>query len=109
MAFTVETDHKPLVPLLTIKDLSQIPVRILRMRLRMMRYSPSFQHVPGTQNWLADALIRAPCEQPSDKEIVFVDELVSSATNLAPKNSQLEEIRTEQKRDEVLREVIRYC
>ena len=109
MAFTVETDHKLLVPLMTIKDLSQIPARILRMRLRMMRYSPSFQHVPGTQNQLADALSRAPCEQPSDKEIVFVDELESSATNLFPKNSQLEEIRTEQKRDEVLREVIRYC
>ena len=40
LRFILETDHKPLVPLLTTTDLSKIPPCILRFRLRMMRYNP---------------------------------------------------------------------
>jgi len=36
LRFTPETDHKPLVPLLTTTDLSKMPPRILRFRLRIM-------------------------------------------------------------------------
>ena len=34
--FTVETDHKPLVPLMSSKQLDCLPPRILRFRLRLM-------------------------------------------------------------------------
>ena len=34
----LETDHKPLVPLLSHKGLDSLPPRILRFRLRLMRY-----------------------------------------------------------------------
>ena len=33
----LETDHKPLIPLLGIKDLDQLPPRILRFRLCLDR------------------------------------------------------------------------
>jgi len=36
LRFTLETDHKPLVQLLTTTGLSKLPPRILRFRLRMM-------------------------------------------------------------------------
>ena len=47
MSFTLETDHKPLVPLLSTTDLDKMPPRVLRFRLRMMRFSPVVIHVQG--------------------------------------------------------------
>ena len=55
--FLLETDHKPL---LSSKDLDNLPPRILRFRLRMMRFEYSIVHVPGKYLYTADALSRAP-------------------------------------------------
>ena len=56
MQFILETDHKPLVPLLSTTDLSKKPPQILRFRLRMMRVSPELRHVPRKFQVTADAL-----------------------------------------------------
>ena len=45
--FQIETDHKPLVPLLSAKPLDQLPIRVQRFRLRMMRFDYVITHVPG--------------------------------------------------------------
>lgn len=55
LSFTLETNHKPLVPLLTTTALSKMPPRILRFRLRMTRYNPYVLHVPGKRQISADA------------------------------------------------------
>ena len=47
MNFTVETDHKPLIPLLSTKQLNSLPPRVLRFRLRMDRFDFNITHVPG--------------------------------------------------------------
>jgi hypothetical protein len=60
MKFTIETDHKPLVPLLGSKNLDSLPPRILRFRLRLARYDYTITHVPGKLLYTADALSRAP-------------------------------------------------
>ena len=57
-AFEIETDHKPLVQLLGVKDLSGLPLRVQRFRLRLMRYSYDIFHTPGTEMFLADLLSR---------------------------------------------------
>ena len=44
MHFRVETDL-PLVPLLSTKLLDELPIRIQRFRMRLMRYSFSIAHV----------------------------------------------------------------
>ena len=58
--FHIETDHKPLVPLLGTKDLDHLPPRVLRFRLRLARFQYSISHVPGQHLYTADALSRAP-------------------------------------------------
>ena len=42
MRFQIETDHKPLIPLLSCKHLDNLPPRILRFRLRLNRFDYSF-------------------------------------------------------------------
>ena len=44
--FVMETDHKPLVPLLSTKNIDNFPPRILRFRLRL---ALQFQHCPRTR------------------------------------------------------------
>ena len=56
--FEIETDHKPLVQLLGVKDLSGLPLRVQRFRMRLMRYRYDIFHTPGTEMFLADLLSR---------------------------------------------------
>ena len=56
--FQIETDHKPLVPLLGNKDLSQLPLRVQRFKMRLMRYDFDIFHSPGSQMFIADNLSR---------------------------------------------------
>jgi len=56
----VETDHKPLVSILGEKDLTSLPIRVQRFKLRLMRYDFEIFHTPGSKMYLADALSR-PC------------------------------------------------
>ena len=56
----VEFDHKPLIPLLNSKNLDTLPARVLRFRLRLMRFDYVIHHVPGKSLYTADALSRVP-------------------------------------------------
>jgi hypothetical protein len=58
LTFTIETDHKPLIPLLGMKNLNSLPPRILRFRLRLDRFSYAIVHVPGKEMHTADASVR---------------------------------------------------
>ena len=102
--FVLETDHKPLVALLGSKSLDELPARIQRMRMRMMRFSYSVVHAPGKLLYTADTLSRAPLGGTTvqDQEMMsdilaFVDLVVDGlpATDL-----RLEQIRTHQQEDE---------
>jgi len=59
LKFHVQTDHKPLVPLLSTKRLDELPLRVQRFRMRLMRFQFSISHVPGK------SLITARCSVPS--------------------------------------------
>ena len=54
--YTTETDHKPLVPLLSTKNLEELPIRVQRFCLRLMRFTYTIVHVPGKNLCTADAL-----------------------------------------------------
>ena len=74
--FTIESNHKPLIPLLGTKRLDSLPPRVLHFRLRMAHYHYSIIHVPGKFLYIADTLSRAPlhtlhCE-PLQREVESV-------------------------------------
>ena len=47
----IETDHKPLVPLFGSKNLDELPPRILRFKMRLMKYSFTIIRVPVPGKW----------------------------------------------------------
>ena len=70
LQFHIQTDHKPLVPLFSSKDLEELPVRVQRFRMRMMRFNFTISHVPGKELTIADALSRAPVSTPSSQKLL---------------------------------------
>ena len=83
--FLIESDHKPLIPLLNTKHLDCLPPRILRFRLRLAKFDYTVSHVPGKLLYAADALSRAPTSSvtPEDDSLqddaeLLVDTMVTS-------------------------------
>lgn len=113
MSFTVETDHKPLVPLLNTTELWKMPPRIQRFRLRLMRYNAKFTHVAGKEQTTADALSRAPASSPTRADIHFLDETTAHAQQhiqaLPASSQKLQEICDSQKADPEISQIREYC
>eukprot|EP00731_Ephydatia_muelleri_P006180 Em0003g428a len=111
--FTIETDAKPLIPLLSTKHLDSLPPRILRFRLRMARYDYSIEHKPGKQLFTADTLSRAPCPTATadnsipDSEVELFVEALTSSTPIT--KSLLERYRSAQQTDPVCTALRQFC
>ena len=111
--FNVETDHKPLVPLLYTKALDQLPAIVQRFRLRMMRFDYSITHVPRVELKIADVLSRSPVSSTfaeddnfQNKVNAYVDMLVQ---NLPVTERRLQEILTVQDTDPTCSQLKSYC
>ena len=109
LRFTLETDHKPLVPLVTTTDLSKMPPQILQFGLQMMWYNPEVLHVPGKCQISADALSHAPVSSPNTSDIQFIEEVEafagSTMDQLPTTVQRLLEIMEAQRNDEVCMQV----
>ena len=121
LKFHMETDHKSLVPLFSTKLINELPVRIQRFRMRLLRFDFTLSHVPGKSRMTADTLSRAPLDKgPIDSvehdERHKEDELRREAEAyvrailiyLPASDSRLDEIRSELKKDEILKVVIHH-
>ena len=110
--FEMETDHKPLVPLLGSKHLDDLPPRILRFRLRMGRYAYTICHVPGKLLYTADTLSRAPtspAEAARELEEEVEENVEAIVASLPATERRLQEYRDTQSQDETCSQVMRYC
>jgi transposase InsO family protein len=111
--FKLETDHKPLVPLLRPKDLAELPARIQHFKMRLMRFDLSISHVAGKDLNIADTLSRAPVENISQSDTDFENETKAFVdvvmSNLPASQNRIELIKTESAKDEICRNLISYC
>ena len=110
LPFSVESDHKPLIPLLNTKCLNGLPPRILRFRLRLARFRYTIHHVPGKLLYTVDTLSRAPADQAPklvDEIEIYIHEVVMPALPAGP--SRLDAYRSAQAKDPVCGLIMEYC
>ena len=113
LKFHIETDHKPLVPLLSTKNLNELPARVQHFRMRMVRFSYSISHVPGKNQCTTDTLSRASLVKPLNQQeeklendvMAYVDSLIRY---LPTTEDRLEELRCQQQEDEVTKQIMEY-
>jgi len=94
--FTIRTDHKPLITLLKSRPLDDLPPRIIRFRLRLLRFTFSIIHVPGKNLITADACPERHFQpQPQqDLEKECKASLDSNVESLPATPTKLEHIKT---------------
>ena len=113
LRFHIHTDHKPLVPLFSTKHLEEIPVRVQRFRLRMMRFQFGITHVPGKDLIIADTLSRAPAADPTTADKLLQQEANAFINvilqNLPATEQRLEEIRRHQEDDDATQQIAVFC
>ena len=107
---TIETDHKPLVPLLGAKRQDSLPPRVLSLRLDRFNYS--INHIPGKQLYTADTLSRAPSSStendPNLEELAEL--LMETHISLPPANKDgLETYCSAQNAESTCSLLKRYC
>ena len=108
---SIETDHKPL---LGHKRLHNLPPRVLRFRLRLMRLDYSIEHTPGKFLYTVDVLSRSPLPNQPDKYTIElhkdVEHFISAITSQLPaSNEWLPIFAKAQSADRTCSKVIDYC
>lgn len=68
-SFTIETDHKPLVPFNTKQQLNS---KCERWRLKLQQYQFTIRYIKGKHNTVADYLSRSPVENESNDEDDYI-------------------------------------
>lgn len=104
----IETDHKPLIPLLGNMFLDRLPPRIQRFKLRLQRFHYSIRHISGKDNTSADALSRYTLRSADAEDSLFAEDVehhVGETVQLNASDTRLEILRTDQKNDETLSKV----
>ena len=107
-AILLETDHK-----LGKTNLDYLPPRVLRFRIRLMRFDYSISHVPGKLLYTADTLSRAPVIPPDANHILedaqteaFVHVL---ASYLPASADRLQQFWVAQQQDSTCSQPITFC
>ena len=112
LKFCILTDHKPLISLLGTKSLDQLPARIQRFRMRLMKYHYDIEHVPGKDLVVADTLSRSPVSKPTVGDHIFGNQIYSHVSqivqSLPASEHQLQNIKNSQNQDRDILKVKQY-
>ena len=106
--FIIETDHKPLIPIINVKDLDGAPVRCQRLLIRLMRYNGIAQFAPGKTLVLADLLSRKPIESNNDKDLENEVQFYAHAimSSIPASKEKMQTIREESRKDSLISQSI---
>ena len=113
LKYTIQTDHKPLVPIINKKDLVDAPLRCQSLLMRLATYTAEAIYVPGKYLVVADALSRLHNIETDKNCYSKIDEEVQSYVNLIyddlpATNKQLERIKSFQCRDGTIQDLKEY-
>lgn len=107
LRFHVETDHEPLVPLLSTKRLHELTPRLQRMRVQVLEFDFSISHVPGKDVYTAVVLSRKLTDQSNGNIDSFINEYEMLTLDLLLASpALLDKIRTELRRDPTIARVM---
>ncbi|XP_014249829.1 uncharacterized protein K02A2.6-like [Cimex lectularius] len=106
----VETDHKPLLRILTTKNLDDLTPRLQRLRLRMMRYPYTMSYTPGKHLAAPDCLSRSPLDEREEYDLneeigAYVQAIVSS---IQTTDKNIEMIRRSQENGPIFKTLAEY-
>ena len=112
LQFHIETDHKPLVPLLGTKHLEDLVIRVQCFRMQLMHFLFTVSYVPGKHLITAEALSRAPITSFPESE----EELHKSVnmyvcailTTLPATDKRIKRLQRSQTEDEVCQQLITF-
>uniref|UniRef100_A0A3Q1EIG7 Gypsy retrotransposon integrase-like protein 1 n=1 Tax=Acanthochromis polyacanthus TaxID=80966 RepID=A0A3Q1EIG7_9TELE len=110
-SFKLVTDHKPLVPLMTKKDLDNVPIRCQRLLMRLMRFKPTAEYAPGKTLTVADTLSRSPLQSTFEESDTHSDVqcYIAAVVSSVPASPQkLETIRLTTAADSNLQTILDY-
>lgn len=104
------TDHKPLVTLINSKDLDTAPLRCQRLLIRLMKFNPVAEYVPGKHLVVADTLSRQPMADtnPGDLEAEVKAYVDSVEEDLRVRKPVIEQIKDQTRTDAELQSVLKY-
>ena len=110
--FTLLTDHKPLIPLINSKDLSDIPIRCQRLMIRISRFAPHAVYCPGKDMQVPDTLSRCPSTLETSEINVneaAISDYVGQVTSSWPVSDKfVEKVREETQQDMKILAAIEY-
>ena len=113
--FCLQTDHKPLVPLINSKDLHDTPLRCQRLLLRLMRFNCIAEFTAGKNLVVADTLSRSPqsvkagIDKEVDRLMIDIESHLESVRMCWPaSDTKLLQFAQESKKDPIIKTTIEY-
>lgn len=108
-SYKLLTDHKPLVTLINKRDLDKTPLRCQRLLIRLMKYTPIAEYIPGKNLVVPDVLSRHPEPKLDDTQLAEdVQAYVDAIEEQEGHKPVFERIKEETDKDEALRLVKHY-
>ena len=100
---TIETDHKPLIPIFK-KPLLSAPNRLQRMLLRLQKYNLHVTYLPGKHIYIADMLSQAylPHTQSNHTDVFKELETINQAQHISMTDTTFQQLKTATGEDRTL-------